>query len=73
MDLVESVVERVFIQCMGRILRKDPKSTETPWTCHRFKKRGALLKYVIEFNLKLKDVFPWKYSIVKKTIFTSII
>ena len=67
MDLVEKRSERVFIQCMGRILRKDPNQQKRYGLVIDLKARSTIeVCNRVQYYLKLKDVFPWKYSIVKK-------
>ena len=67
MDLVEKRSERVFIQCMGRILRKDSNQMKHYGLVIDLKARSTIeVCNRVQYYLKLKDVFPWKYSIVKK-------
>ena len=66
LDLVCSRSQRVFIQCMGRVLRKDTlnkkkyglvldvRAHSTIQICNR-----------IQYYLKLDNIFPWDYSVKK--------
>lgn len=69
MDMVSKRSKRVFIQCMGRVLRKDP---------HNIKKYGLIVdvkaKSTIElcnrvqYYMNLKNIFPWTYNLNTETI-----
>ena len=67
MDMVEKRSERVFIQCMGRILRKDTNKLKKYGLVIDLKAKSTIeVCNRVQYYLKLKDVFPWKYSIVKE-------
>jgi len=63
MDKVEKRSNRVFIQCMGRVLRHDSKNK---------KKYGLVIDLMakstievcnrIQYYLQLTNIFPWKYK-----------
>ena len=69
MDMVEHRGERVFIQCMGRVLRHDKarkkkyglvidlKAKSTIQICNRVQK-----------FLQLDNIFPWKYEYRKRNL-----
>ena len=64
MDLVERRGERVFIQCMGRVLRKDSENKKTYGLVVDLRARSTIeVCNRIQHYLKLEDIFPWEYSI----------
>jgi hypothetical protein len=64
MDLVEKRGERVFIQCMGRVLRKDKEGKKKYGLVLDFKAKSTIqICNRVQYYLKLPDIFPWKYQI----------
>lgn len=69
MDLVSQRSERVFIQCMGRVLRTDKNKKKKYGLVIDLKARGTIdICNRVQHYLKLNDVFPWKYSIKEAEI-----
>jgi len=68
MDMVEKRSNRVFIQCMGRVLRKDKLNKKKYGLIIDIKAKSTIsLCNRIHHYLRLKDIFPWKYSNIKFT------
>ena len=64
MDLVEKRSERVFIQCMGRVLRKDPLNKKQYGLVIDVKAKSSIhICNRIQKYLKLRDIFPWSYTL----------
>ena len=64
MDLVEKRSERLFIQCIGRVLRKDELKLKKYGLIIDLKARSTIeICNRVQHYLKLKNIFPWKYSI----------
>ena len=69
MDLVEKRSERVFIQCMGRVLRKDKDGRKNYGLIIDLKAKSTIeLCNRIQYYLKLENIFPWNYTIERKQI-----
>ena len=64
MDLVEKRSERVFIQCMGRVLRRDTDSLKTYGLVIDFRAKSTIdICNRVQRYLNLKDIFPWNYDV----------
>ena len=69
MDKVSQRGERVFIQCMGRVLRTDPLNKKKYGLIIDLKAKSTIdICNRVQHYLKLKNIFPWKFSISKKRI-----
>lgn len=63
MDLVEKRSERVFIQCMGRVLRKDKLNKKKYGLVIDLKAKSTIdVCNRVQQYLQLSDIFPWNYS-----------
>ena len=66
MDMVSQRSERVFIQCMGRVLRQDPNKLKKYGLVIDLKAKSTIeICNRVQYYLKLVDIFPWKYDITK--------
>ena len=66
MDKVEKRSERVFVQCMGRVLRKDKRNLKKYGLVIDLKAKSTIqICNRVQTYLKLRDLFPWKYDIQK--------
>ena len=66
MDKVEKRSERVFVQCMGRVLRKDKRNLKKYGLVIDLKAKSTIqICNRVQAYLKLRDLFPWKYDIQK--------
>lgn len=66
MDRVEKRSERVFIQCMGRVLRKDVEQKKKYGLVIDLKAKSTIeVCNRVQYYLKLENIFPWKYKIQK--------
>ena len=64
MDLVSQRSERVFIQCMGRVLRKDLTNNKKYGLVIDLKAKSTIdVCNRVQYYLKLENIFPWNYSI----------
>ena len=69
MDLVEKRGERVFIQCMGRVLRKDKEGLKKYGLVLDLKAKSTIqICNRVQYYLKLSDIFPWKYQVDSDSI-----
>ena len=69
MDMVENRGDRVFIQCMGRVLRKDKENQKKYGLIVDFKAKGTIsICNRINKYMKLENIFPWKYTIERTVI-----
>ena len=74
MDKVEKRSERVFIQCMGRVLRLDKANKKKYGLIIDFRAKSTIeICNRLQYYLRLENIFPWNYSIkkVKKNIFVN--
>lgn len=63
MDMVEKRSQRVFVQCIGRVLRKDAKLNKKYGLIIDLKAKSTIeICNRIQYYLQLKNIFPWKYS-----------
>ncbi len=66
MDRVEKRKERVFVQCMGRVLRLDTKRKKKYGLVIDLKARSTIeICNRVQHYLKLENIFPWKYQFQK--------
>lgn len=66
MDKVEKRSERVFIQCMGRVLRKDIEGNKKYGLIIDLKAKSTIeICNRVQYYLKLDSIFPWDYSLQK--------
>lgn len=66
MDQVEKRKERVFVQCMGRVLRKDIEGLKTYGLVIDLKAKSTIeICNRVQHYLKLENIFPWKYQYSK--------
>lgn len=64
MDKVERRSERVFIQSMGRVLRLDKAGKKKYGLVVDVRAKSSIeVCNRVQYYLKLKDVFPWHYSL----------
>jgi len=64
MDLVDRRSERVFIQCMGRVLRLDNSRKKSYGLIIDLKAKSTIdICNRVQKYLKLDSEFPWKYNI----------
>ena len=64
MDHVEKRSERVFIQCMGRVLRKDKLNKKKYGLVIDLKAKSTInVCNRVQYYLKLNDIFPWIYNL----------
>ena len=64
MDMVDKRSERVFIQCMGRVLRLDPLHKKKYGLIIDLKAKSTIdICNRVQKYLKLDNEFPWKYNI----------
>ena len=69
MDLVSQRSERVFIQSMGRVLRRDKENKKKYGLIIDLKAKSTIdICNRVQHYLKLDNVFPWKYSVRKLSI-----
>lgn len=69
MDLVDQRSERVFIQSMGRVLRKDKENKKKYGLIIDVKAKSTInICNRVQKYLQLNNIFPWKYSNKKITI-----
>ena len=62
MDKVEKRSKRLFIQCMGRVLRKDSLNKKKYGLIIDLKAKSTIeVCNRIQHYLKLENVFPWNY------------
>ena len=65
MDLVSQRSERVFIQCMGRVLSKDVNNNKKYGLVIDLKAKSTIdVCNRVQYYLKLENIFPWNYSMV---------
>ena len=66
MDQVEKRKERVFVQCMGRVLRNDKEGKKTYGLVIDLKAKSTIeICNRVQHYLKLENIFPWKYQFRK--------
>ena len=66
MDLVSQRSERVFIQCMGRVLRKDKENKKKYGLVIDLRAKSTIeICNRVQHYLKLEDKFPWSYNLSK--------
>ena len=66
MDLVSHRSERVFVQCMGRVLRKDKLNLKKYGLVIDLKAHSTIeICNRVQHYMQLKDIFPWKYNYKK--------
>ena len=64
MDLVDRRSERVFIQCMGRVLRLDNSRKKSYGLIIDLKAKSTIdICNRVQKYLKLDNEFPWRYNI----------
>ena len=64
MDMVSQRSERVFIQCMGRVLRKDRENKKKYGLVIDFRAKSTIeICNRVQQYLKLENVFPWEYNL----------
>ena len=64
MDRVEKRKERVFVQCMGRVLRLDKEKKKKYGLVIDLKAKSTIeICNRVQHYLKLENIFPWKYQI----------
>ena len=69
MDHVEKRSERVFIQCMGRVLRKDILNKKKYGLVIDLKAKSTInVCNRVQYYLKLHDIFPWIYNLQNITM-----
>ena len=69
MDMVSQRSERVFIQCMGRVLRKDKENKKKYGMVIDLRAKSTIeICNRVQHYLKLEDTFPWEYSIKKMVL-----
>ena len=69
MDHVDHRSERVFIQCMGRVLRLDQEKRKSYGLIIDLKAKSTIeICNRVQKYLKLDNDFPWKYSIDSVTL-----
>lgn len=69
MDYVTNRSERLFVQCIGRVLRKDKPNKKTYGLIIDLKASSAIqVCNRIQYFLKLKNIFPWNYNVKKTNI-----
>ena len=67
LDIVEKRSERVFTQCIGRVLRKDINNKKKYGLIIDLKAKSTIeICNRIQYYLKLDDIFPWEYKFYKK-------
>lgn len=63
MDRVEKRKERVFVQCMGRVLRRDLENKKKYGLVIDLKAKSTIeICNRVQHYLKLENIFPWKYQ-----------
>ena len=68
MDLVEKRSHRVFVQCIGRVLRKDIENNKKYGLVIDLKAKSTInICNRIQFYLNLKNIFPWNYNVFCET------
>ena len=66
MDLVSQRSERVFIQCMGRVLRKDKENKKKYGLVIDLRAKSTIeICNRVQHYLKLENKFPWSYNLSK--------
>ena len=66
MDMVSQRSERVFIQCMGRVLRKDKDNKKKYGLVIDLRAKSTIeICNRVQHYLKLENIFPWRYSLSK--------
>ena len=69
MDMVSQRSKRVFIQCMGRVLRKDPYSRKKYGLIIDIKAKSTIeLCNRVQYYMNLENIFPWTYNLNTETI-----
>jgi len=69
MDMLENRSRRVFIQSMGRVLRKDKDNKKKYGLIIDLKANSTIeICNRVQYYLELKNLFPWKYSFEKNQI-----
>ena len=64
MDKVEKRSQRVFIQSMGRVLRKDTQQRKHYGLIIDVKAKSSIeICNRVQYYLRLKNIFPWNYSL----------
>tara|TARA_B100000575_G_C23140064_1_gene663223 strand:+ start:167 stop:3367 length:3201 start_codon:yes stop_codon:yes gene_type:complete len=64
MDMVSKRSQRVFIQCIGRVLRVDKERKKKYGLVIDLKAKSAIeICNRVQYYLKLKNIFPWDYKI----------
>lgn len=76
LDGVAQRSEKLFVQCIGRVLRKDKQNKKKYGLIIDLKAKDAIeVCNRVSFFLKLKNMFPWNYSVIKNQnhIYTNIL
>ena len=69
MDMVEKRSQRVFVQCIGRVLRKDINEKKKYGLIIDLKAKSTIeICNRIQYYLKLENIFPWNYSLRNKEL-----
>lgn len=69
MDKVEKRSERVFIQSMGRVLRKDALKKKHYGLVIDIKAKSSIeICNRVQYYLRLRNLFPWKYELRKEVL-----
>ena len=69
MDKVEKRSKRLFIQCMGRVLRKDELNKKTYGLVIDLKAKSTIeVCNRIQHYLRLENIFPWDYNVYKHKV-----
>lgn len=69
LDCVTKRSKRVFIQCMGRVLRKDKENKKKYGLVIDVKAKSTIeLCNRVQSYLDINNIFPWKYEINKKEL-----
>ena len=69
MDMVENRGDRTFIQCMGRVLRKDKLNKKKYGLVIDLKAKSTIsVCNRIQHYLQLTDIFPWDYGYEKQIV-----
>ena len=69
MDKVEKRSKRLFIQCMGRVLRKDDLNKKKYGLVIDLKAKSTIeVCNRIQHYLRLENIFPWNYYVYKHKV-----
>ena len=64
MDMVDKRSKRVFIQCMGRVLRNDPNNKKKYGLVIDIKAKSTIeLCNRVQYYMNLENIFPWRYKL----------